>query len=118
LGRQYKNGLRPATIWVQNNPIYALIAILTTIGEFIGLNVAVFSLRGSRRREREERMLKEEQVKLNREISDKLSGYKELFADLEINRQHKQFLTLQEARIAAADSALAQRNLSIESKTK
>lgn len=112
--RAIQEWLEPVIDWAGHNPIYALIAILTTIGEFIGLVVAAFSLRRSRRTEREERAFKEEQIKLNREISNKLSRYEELFGDLDISRQLKQLCAEREARIAKADRTLGQLNLSIE----
>jgi hypothetical protein len=100
--------------WFDQNPIYALVAIAATIGEFIGLVLTIPSLRRSRRRELEEQRLKEEQIRLNEEISDKLSYYEELFNEIDVNRQLKHRIAQRKARITKADNELRRLDLSIE----
>jgi len=67
-----------------------------------------------RRQKRGEQALKEQQIKLNHEISEKLSRYQELFGELDINKQLKQLLVERQARINEADKALSQLNLTLE----
>lgn len=106
--------LREMIRWFDENPIYLFFAALWPVGELIALVRSEMSLRKSKRQEREERALKEEQMNLNREISDKLSRYEELFGDLDINRQLKQLLAERETKIQEADQALEQLDLSID----
>lgn len=84
LWQSFETWLQPATDWIQGKPLYALVSILANIIQVGAFIFAVITLRQSRKKEREEKTLREQQLQTNKAIQEQLSIYEEMFKKTKI----------------------------------
>jgi hypothetical protein len=116
--QSFENWLKPATDLVQAKPLYALLSILANIIQVGAFVYTVMTLRQSRKKEKEERALKEKQIQSNSKVEEQLFVYEEMFRKTKIAAKLEEELegeiSVIREKIQKADIEIDQRNLSIQ----
>lgn len=118
LWQSFETWLKPATDWIQGKPLYALVSILANVIQVGAFIFTVFTLRQSRKKEREEKILKEQQIQTNKAIQEQLSLYEEMFKKTKIavklEEELEANLSSIREKIQKAELEIENQNLSIQ----